>query len=77
MIHVLLLLLNNESIFIYQHTFYFRKSFAQFRCSSHKLNIELGRRNGLGRKDRICSFCFLNGNKLIIEDEYNAFVQNM
>ena len=53
--------------------FYFRKSFVRFRCSNHKLNIELGRRNGLERKDRICSFCFWKGSQFIIEDEYHAF----
>ena len=25
------------------------------------------------REDRMCSFCFLNGNHPIIEDEYHAF----
>ena len=66
-------LLNIEKYLSIDIHFYFRKSFARFRCSSHKLNIELWRRNGLERKDRICSFCFLNGNQLITEDEYQAF----
>ena len=66
-------LLNIKTYLFIDIPFYFRKYFALFRCTSHKLNIELGRRNGLERKDRICSFCFLNGNQLILEDEYHAF----
>ena len=65
--------LNIENYLSIDIPFYFRKSFARFRCSSHKLEIELARRNGLERKDRICSFCFLNVNLHIIEYEYHAF----
>ena len=65
--------LNIEKYLSIDIHFYFRKYFARARCSGHKLKIELGRRNGLERKDRICSFCFLNVNLHIIEYEYHAF----
>ena len=48
-------LLNPESIAI---PFNFRKSLASFRCSSHKLNIEIGRHYGIDKEDRICLYCF-------------------
>ena len=50
--------LNIEKYLSIDIHFYFRKYFARARCSGHKLKIELGRRNGLERKDRICLFCF-------------------
>ena len=32
----------------------------KFRCSCHKLKIELGRHNGTERKNRICKDCEMN-----------------
>lgn len=53
--------------------FYLRKAFARFRCSSHKLNIEVGRHRGIARANRICLYCFNQLKKLVIEDEYHVF----
>ena len=32
----------------------------KFRCSSHKLEIEIGRRNGVDRENRLCKNCSMN-----------------
>ena len=42
-----------------------RVSLSQFRCSSHKLNIETGRYKNIAHSDRLCPFCTTNE----IEDE--------
>ena len=34
-----------------------RRSTSQIRCSSHKLNIELGRYNNTQQQDRVCDYC--------------------
>ena len=47
-----------------------RRTMAQIRSSSHKLNIETGRYEGIARQDRICTFCSDNGTDTsVIEDE--------
>ncbi len=46
-----------------------RISLAKFRCSSHKLNIEIGRYKGLPVDQRLCTLC--NNNK--VEDECHFF----
>ncbi len=53
--------------------FFLRKAFARFRCSNHKLKIETGRHDGIIREARICDFCHLHSNILVIENEYHAF----
>ena len=53
--------------------FFLRKAFARFRCSSHKLSIEIGRHRGIDRADRICIYCFNQLNSYIVEDEYHVF----
>ena len=65
-------LLDVEKYLCIDIPFYLRKAFARFRCSSHKLNIELGRHRGIARVDRICLFCFNNLNKIVVEDEYHV-----
>ena len=52
--------------------FYLRRSFAKFRCSNHRLGIELGRQWGIPREDRLCTYC-LQQNIIAIEDEYHVF----
>ena len=47
-----------------------RAALTRFRCSSHVLNIEMGRRNGILLGDRLCAFCENNGI-VVIEDEYH------
>ena len=41
----------------------------RFRCSSHRLDIELGRHTGIPRPDRKCRFC----SATALGDEYHAF----
>ena len=52
-----------------------RKALARFRCSSHTLNIELGRHLGIDRDDRICTFCLDIYQINCIEDEFHVFFQ--
>ena len=42
-----------------------RRCFAKFRCSDHRLRIEVGRRENLQVEDRTCLMC----NENIVEDE--------
>ena len=53
--------------------FFLRKAFVRFRCSNHKLSIEIGRHRGIDRADRICIYCFNQLNSYIVEDEYHVF----
>ena len=50
-----------------------RRAFAKFRCSSYKLNIELGRHFNTARDDRVCRHCLLNHDVLVVETEYHCF----
>ena len=43
----------------------------EFRCSCHKLEIELGRRNGVERESRICQFCDINS----VGDEFHCIFE--
>jgi hypothetical protein len=52
-----------------------RISFARFRCSNHKLSIEVGRHRNIARGERICTYCFENTRREIVEDEYHVFFQ--
>ena len=54
-------------------TLKFRHNLARFRCSSHKLGIEIGRHSGIDRENRICLYCFNKYRLRIIEDEYHVF----
>ena len=46
-----------------------RTSLTQLRISAHRLEIELGRRNGIPRQDRICKWCNFNSSTKEIGDE--------
>ena len=50
-----------------------RKTLANFRCSSHNLLIEKGRRLNIERDYRFCPFC-LERNVFTIEDEFHFFM---
>ena len=52
----------------------YRKAFTKLRVSSHRLNIEVGRHQGLPRENRICLYC-CNHNINVIEDEYHFVVK--
>ena len=39
-----------------------RAQLARLRTSAHSLEIEIGRRNGITREDRVCKFCDLSQN---------------
>ena len=43
------------------------------RCSSHVLNIEMDRQDGILLEDRLCAFCENNGI-VVIENEYHCFL---
>ena len=42
-------------------SFKLRKSLACFRCSGHKLNIEIGRYHEIDKDDRICLHWYSGG----------------
>ena len=48
-------------------TFEYRKVLSKFRCSDHKLLIEVGRHKGLQVEQRLCKMCHLN----LVEDEFH------
>ena len=48
---------------------YFRPAVIRFRCSNHRLDVELSRHNNVPRSDRTCRFC----SATVIGDEYHAF----
>ena len=50
-----------------------RKALAKFRCSSHKLKVEIGRHQGIPRELRFCIYC-LNNNVQALEDEFHVFL---
>ena len=54
-------------------SFVCRKTLANFRCSSHKLQIEKGRHNDIDREYRFCPFC-LDRNVYTIEDIFHFFM---
>ena len=45
----------------------YRQAPCKLRCSDHKLAIEVGRRHGIPRIERICTKCNMNA----VEDEYH------
>ena len=51
-----------------------RQSTARIRCSSHKLNIEVGRYNQTDSSNRICNYCFNTSGISTIEDEEHVLV---
>lgn len=63
-------LLEPEKYLGYINIWKFRKALAKFRCSSHNLEIEIGRHNGVLLENRLCKFCESREN-IVIEDEYH------
>ncbi len=53
----------------HSRTFNERRSTARIRCSSHRLNIEVGRFSNTPRDKRTCDFCNSVSNPIAIEDE--------
>jgi GTPase SAR1 family protein len=53
-----LILISNEAT---------RKTLTRFRLSSHNLEVEQGRLNGIDRQNRLCKLCYQN----VIESEYH------
>ena len=49
---------------------HFKSALARFRCSSHSLEIELGRRHRELVEDRLCKTCQKVGS-YAVEDEYH------
>ena len=54
-------------------SFVCRKTLANFRCSSHNLQIEKGRHMNVEREYRFCPFC-LERNVYIVEDIFHFFM---
>ena len=52
------------------NNFELRRSFTKLHTSSHRLQIELGRYQGVPRHNRICTKCSSN----VIEDELNFYL---
>ena len=48
----------------------YKIAMAQFRCSTHDLCIEVGRRNNIAPEERYCILC-LNIGEALVEDEYH------
>ena len=57
--------------------FQLRKALARFRCSIHKLNVEFGRHHNINREDRICLYCLLTKDIILLKMNitYFTFVQ--
>ena len=67
-------LLNVERYLTIDIPFYLRKAFAKFRCSDHKLNIEVGRHHNAPKEERICTYCLEKFAIVVIEDEFHVFL---
>ena len=52
----------------------FKRALSRLRCSSHCLQIELGRRNNTNREDRNCIMCLQTGVYLL-EDEFHFMLK--
>lgn len=61
-------LLNVERYLLIEIPFKHKKAFCNFRCSNHKLGIEIGRHNNIPREERLCTTC--NDS---IDCEFHAF----
>ena len=57
--------------YIYQLPDKYVYSLCKFRCSNHRLPIEIGRRLGLDRKNRICQKC----NMKVVGDEFHFIME--
>ena len=66
-------LLNPERYLSIDMPFLHKKAMARFRCSSHKLKIEVGRHHNIERENRFCLYCQNIENRYILEDEYHVF----
>jgi len=49
-----------------------KRSLSKFRCSSHKLRIEVGRHLNIPRAERIYIHCLTSRNVLYIDYEFHA-----
>lgn len=67
-------LLEPEKYLNYLELSKYRSAMARFRCSSHNLNIEVGRRLGIEPEQRHCRLC-LNIGEVLVEDEYHFIFQ--
>ena len=56
-----------EKYLVKLDNFKLRKSMSRFRCSAHKLAIEIGRHRNIDQKNRVCIFC----SSSQVENEYH------
>ena len=68
-------LLNTERYLTMELPVKFRLAMSRFRCSSHKLNVEIGRHNKVPFELRICSYCNQNYDLQTVECEYHVFFE--
>ena len=52
-----------------------RAQLTRIRISAHTLQIEIGRRNGTPRENRICKFCYSSSGTDTVENE-SHFINN-
>ena len=52
-----------------------RAQLTRIRISAHTLQIEIGRRNGIPRENRICKFCYSSSGTDTVENE-SHFINN-
>jgi len=53
--------------------FIYKKSFSKFRCSNHKLRIEVGRHINIDREKIIFIYCLNDNNISFLDCEFHAF----
>ena len=66
-------MLNPERYLCIDLPFLHKKATARFRCSSHKLKIEIGRHQNIDRENRYCPYCQTIENFYVLENEYHVF----
>ena len=61
---------NVEPYLTHVNQYKFKSALARIRCSSHCLQIEMGRRTRLDLNDRVCQFCFNTGSNIIESESH-------
>jgi len=65
--------LNSELYLSIALSYMFKRILANFRCSSHLLNIQQGRHLRIDRENRVCSYC-LQIHVFVIENEIHFLI---
>ena len=51
----------------------FKNALGRFRFYSNKLRIELGRHLNIEKENRVCYYCLISKDIVIVENEYHVF----